>query len=85
MDTVMDTAVIDGHELVILDASGDTKIIWDPEKADEVAHAKETFTKLKAKGYLAYSVNRKGDKGEVLREFDADADKMILAPATIGG
>ncbi len=78
-------AVLDGRELVILDATGDTRIIWDPEKPDEVAQAKETFDKLKKKGYLAYSVNRKGDKGEVLRDFDGDAEKMILAPATVGG
>ncbi len=77
--------VIDGRELIVLDASGDTRLIWDPDKPDEVANAKDTFTKLKANGYLAYAVNRKGDKGEVLREFDADAEKMILAPQTVGG
>jgi hypothetical protein len=81
MDAVLDSS----RELVILDATGDTRIIWDPDKPDEVGQAKETFTKLKAKGYLAYSVNRKGDKGEVLREFDAEAEKMILAPQTVGG
>lgn len=77
--------VAEGRELIILDHTGDTKLIWDPEKAEEVEHARETFSKLKKKGYLAYSVNRKGDKGEVLKEFDPDAEKMILAPATVGG
>jgi hypothetical protein len=81
----MESMVMTGHELVILDATGDTRIIWDPDRPEEVAQAKDTFAKLKAKGYLAYSVNRKGDKGEVLREFDADAEKMILAPQTVGG
>lgn len=77
--------VTEPRELVILDHTGDTRIIWDPDKPDEVAQAKETFTKLRAKGYLAYSVNRKGDKGDVLREFNADVEKMILAPPTVGG
>ncbi len=73
------------RELVILDQHGDTKLIWDPEKPDEVEHARSTFDSLKKKGYLAYSVTRKGDKGEVLKAFDAEAEKMILAPATVGG
>lgn len=73
------------HELHVLDESGDTKLIWDPERPDEVANARETFTKMKAKGYLAYSVDRKGEKGTVLREFDPTADKLILAPQTVGG
>lgn len=77
--------VVDSRELVILDATGDTRIIWDPDRPEEVAQAKKTFTELKAKGYLAYAVNRKGDKGEVLREFNADVEKMILAPQTVGG
>lgn len=77
--------VVEGRELIILDHTGDTKLIWDPAKAEEVEHARETFSKMKKKGYLAYSVNRKGDKGEVLKDFDPDAEKMILAPATVGG
>lgn len=81
----MATVLSEPKELIILDQTGDTKIIWDPEKPDEVEHARETFNKLKKKGYLAYSVNRKGDKGEVLREFDPEAEKMILAPQTVGG
>ena len=81
MDAVLDST----RELVILDATGDTRIIWDPDKPDEVAHAKRTFNEFKGKGYLAYSVDRKGEKGAVLREFDSNAEKMILAPATVGG
>jgi hypothetical protein len=78
-------AVAEGRELIIMDHTGDTKIIWDPDKTDEVAQARETFDKLRKKGYAAYSVNRKGDKGEVIREFDPNAEKMILAPPTVGG
>jgi len=73
------------RELCILDQTGDTKIIWDTDKPDEVENARETFNKLRKKGYAAYSVNRKGDKGEVLREFDPEAEKLILAPPTVGG
>lgn len=74
-----------GHELIVLDHTGDTKIIWDAGKADEVETARETFNKLKKKGYMAYAVDRKGEKGTVLRDFDPEAEKLILAPATVGG
>lgn len=82
-----DSAVLDApaHEMCVLDDTGDTKIIWDSDKPEEVAAARETFDKLKAKGYLAYSVDKKGEKGEVIRKFDPDAEKIILAPQTIGG
>jgi len=73
------------RELVVLDHTGDTRIIWNADKADEVENAKETFKRMKAKGYIAYSVNRAGDKGTVLKDFDPEAEKMILAPQTVGG
>lgn len=79
------TALKEKRELIILDHTGDTKIIWDPDKPIEVEHARKTFDDMKAKGYLAYRVNAKGDKGEVLKRFDPEAEKMILAPQTVGG
>lgn len=81
----MDAVCTPPRELVILDHTGDTKIIWDPDKQEEVEQARETFNKLRKKGYAAYSVNKRGDKGEVVREFDSDAEKLILAPAMVGG
>lgn len=72
-------------QLAILDATGDTKIIWDPNNTDEVENARRSFTDLRAKGYLAYKVTPDGSKGEVIREFDPDAEKIILAPPLRGG
>lgn len=72
-------------ELRIMDGSGDTKIIWDSDQPEEVKVARETFKKLRKKGYNAYSVRRLGEKGEVVTEFDPDAEKIILAPPMSGG
>ena len=72
-------------EMAILDRTGDTKIIWDSANEDEVEEAKRTFKNLKDKGYAAYSVNKKGDKGEVIKKFDADAERIIMAPPLVGG
>ena len=70
----------------IMDPTGDTKLIWDSENEHEVANAKRTFEDLRAKGFLAYSVKgKRGEKGEVIREFDETAERIILAPPMQGG
>lgn len=70
---------------VMTPADGDLKVIWDSDKPEEVAHARKTFTEFKSKGYLAYQVNKAGDKGEVMKDFNAEAEKIILAPRMMGG
>jgi hypothetical protein len=72
-------------ELSVLDKTGDTKIIWDSARQDEVDAAERTFDDLKKKGYLAYSVTKKGDKDEVIKKFDRYAEKIIMAPPLVGG
>lgn len=73
-------------ELAIMDTTGDTKIMWDSENKDEVETAKETFQKLKKKGYTAYTVKGKnGEKGEIMKEFDPNAERIIMVPMAIGG
>ena len=72
-------------ELSILDHTGDTKLIWNSDNQDEIDNARETFDRLKKKGYIAYSVEKGGDKGKVLTKFDAACEKMIMAPAMAGG
>jgi hypothetical protein len=75
----------EGGVMVILDRSGDTKHIWDRSNADEVAAARAVFDQMTKKGYQAWSVTRKGDKDRRITEFDPEAEKMILAPALVGG
>lgn len=72
-------------EMLILDRTGDTRVMWDPNNVEEVAVARKTFDDLKAKRFIAYSVQASGDKGEVIREFDPQAGKIILAPPMVGG
>ena len=64
---------------------GDVKIMWDSDKSEEVASAREQFDRLRGKGYLAYKTDKKGEKGEVIREFDPDAERIIMAPQMRGG
>ena len=74
------------NTLEIMDRTGETKTIWDPTKRDEVDTARETFNKLKAKGYSAFHVDKKGEKtGTRLDAFDPEAGAIIMIPQFAGG
>lgn len=82
----VDEEVPEGHSvLAVLDPTGDTKLMWDRTNEEEVEVAREHFNSLIKKGFSAYSVNRKGEKGELIREFDPAAEKIIMAPRLVGG
>lgn len=69
----------------IMDASGDTRIMWDPTVPAEVDTARAAYDAAKKKGMTAYSVLGDGAKGEVLRRFSADQAKIIMVPQLAGG
>jgi len=73
------------HELTCLDETGDTKLIWDEANQEEIDAAKQMFETLKKKGYVAFTVNRKGDKAEQVDRFDPSLEKIIMAPQLQGG
>jgi hypothetical protein len=76
-------------EMRILDLSGDTKIIWDADRKDEVDNARESFDRLTKKGkpgYLAFEVKKgKPGRGRRITEFDPEAERLILSPPIVGG
>lgn len=73
-------------ELAILDDTGDTKVMWSRDNPDEVDAARTQFNTLTRKGYTAYRATGKdGSKGEQIREFDPNAERIILVPPVQGG
>ncbi len=73
-------------ELRIMDPrAGDTKLTWDTANRDEVEAARTMFNDLRQKRFMAYRVDEKGDKGEVIRQFDPEAGLLIMAPPMVGG
>lgn len=72
-------------ELRTLGPLGDMRSIWDKNNADEVAAAKKQYDDLKAKGYAAFKVKEKGNKGEQIFDFDSELEKIIMVPAIKGG
>lgn len=72
-------------ELAEMNATGDTKVVWSANNRDEVDNARRTFDDLRAKGFVGYSVKKNGDKNEVIHTFDAEAERIIMAPPMVGG
>lgn len=68
-----------------MDGSGDSHLVWDATRPDEVAAARRMYDDLKAKKYNAYGVKEKGAKGELISSFDPDLEKIIMAPQMRGG
>jgi len=69
-----------------LNEEGDTKIIWDANDPASVATAKAAFDKAKREGMLAYRAEgEKGRRGTQIREFDPDAERIILVKPQAGG
>lgn len=71
--------------LCVLDESGDSRMQWTKSDPQQVAAAKARFDELKSKGYLAYKVDKSGQRGEVIDRFDAKAERIILHSRMIGG
>ena len=66
---------------------GDVRIMWRKDVPDEVAVARDTFDQCtKDKGMLAYkATGERGIKGEQIREFDPDAERIIFVKQNVGG
>jgi hypothetical protein len=72
--------------LSVLDKNGDTKLEWNPKVATEVEVAKEKFdTLVLHKGYAAYELKENDKPGEVIREFNPNAERIFLTPRAVGG
>lgn len=72
-------------EMRVMGREGDVRVTWNARDSDEVAAAKKQFDDLRDRRFLAFAVTGDGSKGEQITEFDADAQKIILAPPMAGG
>jgi len=63
--------------------AGDLRINWDEDDETSVAAAKDTFKEQKARGLVAYRVDKKGKAtAEVMRDFDPAAVGVRLPTST---
>lgn len=72
-------------ELNVLDTTGDLKTIWNKDNPDEVEAARKQFEELKSKKFLAFDVEKDGAKGKLIKEFNPNAERVIITPPVVGG
>jgi hypothetical protein len=65
--------------------TGDTRVEWDKDNADEVEIARKAFNAAKKKGRLVYKTRADGSRAEVLHEFDPNAERIVTSPPLVGG
>lgn len=65
---------------------GDLRLMWDRGNEAEVGTARETFEKMTREGHVAYrATGKQGDRGEVMRTFDPEAERIIMVQQNRGG
>jgi hypothetical protein len=87
------TAVLDeasskppAHLMHELNHEGDAQVAWDTDNREEVDVARDTFNRLKKKGYLAYRADSRGRQtGTQLRDFDPEAERIVMVKPLVGG
>jgi hypothetical protein len=74
------------NTMKILGKLGDTEVKWDPATGYGLKTAKRLFDEKTQRGrYLAFIEGPGGDGVTMLRQFDPNAESIILAPRLIGG
>jgi hypothetical protein len=71
--------------LTVLGSRGDTQVRWDQTSEASVNKARKAFERYLASRFLAFSTPPSGGDATLIREFDADADEIILTRPLIGG
>jgi hypothetical protein len=72
--------------LLIPDKTGHERLQWDKDNPEQVEAARKRFNELKAKRGLMYRVDKKGEQGEVIHDFDPNAERIwIDASRVVGG
>jgi len=73
-------------EIREINRKGDLKLSWDSDNEKEVAAAKEVFDKrVKEEGWAAFAEKRLGGKGDRIKTFDPNAERIVLVPQIAGG
>jgi len=71
--------------LRILTENGDDLVVWDRNILDEIREAKRQFDDYIKRGYKAFAMKLRGEKGVRLDQFDPSLEQIILTPSTRPG
>ncbi|MDX2201814.1 MAG: hypothetical protein NW223_03630 [Hyphomicrobiaceae bacterium] len=66
---------------IVLDSSGDSRYVFDPAATDELAKARERFSRLTGRGFSAFDKQ----SGRRLGTFDPTVPETLFVPQLKGG
>lgn len=69
----------------ILTDEGDERLVWDRDNGREAKQAKKRFLDLIKQGYTAFSVDLDSQKNRKIKEFDVDAEEILMVPEVVKG
>jgi hypothetical protein len=72
------------HELQILGREGHRSKTWDVDVKEQVDEAQEEFARCLLNSYAAFEMGE-GQKGSIIRDFNPDAERILLVPPMKGG
>jgi len=81
------TATKEPQQIVfrVLSLNGDDRFSWDKRFLDQVHEARAKFYDMRKQGYAAYLPGSGGGRGQLITEFDPDAEEVIFVGAVQGG
>jgi hypothetical protein len=71
--------------LRVLGSRGDSQVRWDEANEASVSKARKAFERYLAFRFLAFSTPPSGGDATLIRNFDPEADEIILTRPLIGG
>lgn len=71
------------HLMRILDATGDSRLSYDPSDDSSVAEMEERFNRLMERSFVAFDVSTQ--PGRVITKFDPNASEIIVSHRFVGG
>jgi hypothetical protein len=72
------------HFQIIMDTSGDTRHLFNPDDARSLAEAEKRFGDLTRAGFIAAKRTGNGTS-ELVRHFNPAAQETVFIPRLVGG
>jgi hypothetical protein len=73
------------HIQIIMDRTGDSRHEFDPDDAAAVTRAETRFRDLSLRGFRAVELGKHGEPGNLLMEFNREAERVLFVPQLQGG
>lgn len=72
-------------KMYILYGENNEKLFWNASIPEEVAIAQSRFEQYLKKGYIACRIEKGGNRGVLIAEFDLKAEEIMLFSMLEGG